>query len=85
MTGLASGRCRSSPPGMSRSRPRKVGSEVGGYTFATYANDGAAYVATGGRLWHLRDHVLRLLRVPEGAPTPAGPFAWVAQEPTTDL
>jgi len=65
-------------------QPRKVGSD-GGYTFAAYANDGTAYVATGGWLYVLRDHVLRLLLVPEGAPTPAGPLAWIAQEPTTDL
>ena len=65
-------------------QPRKVGSD-GGYTFAAYANDGAAYVATGGWLYVLRDHVLRLLLVPEGAPTPAGPLAWIVQEPTTDL
>ena len=64
-------------------QPRKVGSD-GGYTFAAYANDGTAYVATGGWLYVLRDHVLRLLLVPEGAPTPAGPLAWIAQEPTTD-
>jgi hypothetical protein len=65
-------------------QPRKVGSD-GGYTFAAYANDGTAYVATGGWLYVLRDHVLRLLLVPEGAPTPAGPLVWVVQEPMTDL
>jgi hypothetical protein len=65
-------------------QPRKVGSD-GGYTFAAYANDGTAYVATGGWLYILRDHVLRLFLVPEGAPTPAGPLAWIAQEPITDL
>jgi hypothetical protein len=65
-------------------RPRKLGSD-GGYTFAAYANDGTAYVATGGWLYVLRDDVLKLLLVPEGAPTPAGPLAWIVQEPTTDL
>ena len=65
-------------------QPRKVGSD-GGSTFAAYANDGTAYVATGGWLYVLRDHVLRLLQAPEGAPTPAGPLAWIVQEPITDL
>lgn len=65
-------------------RPRKVGSN-GGHTFAAYANDGTAYVATGGWLYILRDHVLKLLVAPEGAPTPAGPLAWIVQEPFTEL
>jgi hypothetical protein len=65
-------------------RPRKVGSD-GGYTFAAYADDGTAYVATGGWLYILRDHVLKLLLAPEGAPTPAGPLVWIVQEPTADL
>lgn len=64
--------------------PRLVGSN-GGHTFAAYANDGTAYVATGGSLYIQRDHVLKLLDGPEGAPTPAGPLAWIVQEPLTDL
>jgi hypothetical protein len=65
-------------------RPRRVGT-AGGFTFAAYANDGTAYVATGGSLYILRDHVLKLLDEPEGVPTPAGPLAWILQEPFTDL
>jgi hypothetical protein len=65
-------------------QPRLVGSN-GGYPFAAYANDGTAYVVTGGHLYILRDHALWLLDGPEGAPPPAGPLAWIAQEPITDL
>jgi hypothetical protein len=65
-------------------QPRKVGS-ADGFTFAAYANDGTAYVATGGSLYMLRDHFLKLLDGPEGAPTPAGPLAWIMREPITDL
>jgi hypothetical protein len=65
-------------------RPRLVGSD-GGSTFAAYANDGTAYVSTGGHLYLLRDHFLKLLDGPEGAPTPAGPLAWIVQEPFTEL
>jgi hypothetical protein len=65
-------------------RPRLVGS-ADGFTFAAYANDGTAYVATGGWVYILRDHVLKLLDGPEGAPTPAGPLAWIVQEPIADL
>ena len=65
-------------------RPRRVGSAAG-FTFAAYANDGTAYVATGGWLYILQNHGLTLLDGPEGAPTPAGPLAWIVQEPFTDL
>jgi hypothetical protein len=65
-------------------QPRLVGSNDG-FTFAAYAADGTAFVATGGRLYILRDHVLQLVDAPDGAPTPAGPLAWIAQEPITDL
>ena len=41
--------------------------------------------ATGGWLYILRDHILKLLVAPEGAPTPAGPLAWIVQEPFTEL
>ena len=64
--------------------PRRVGS-ADGFTSAAYTNEGTAYVANGGRLYVLRDHVLKLLDGPEGAPTPAGPVAWIVQEPITDL
>jgi hypothetical protein len=58
---------------------------VRGFTDAAYAIDGTAFVITDARLWHLRDHRLTALRVPEGAPTPAGPLAWIVQEPMTEL
>jgi hypothetical protein len=64
--------------------PRWVGSD-GGFTFAAYADDGTAYVATGGSLYVLRHHVLKPLEGPERAPTPAGPLAWIVQEPIADL
>jgi hypothetical protein len=58
---------------------------VRGFTAAAYANDGTAFVITDARLWHLRDHRLTAMRVPEGAPTPAGPLAWIVREPMTEL
>ena len=57
----------------------------GGSTFAAYADDGTAYVVTGGSLYVLRHHVLTPLEGPERAPTPAGPLAWIVQEPIADL
>ena len=65
-------------------QPRWVGSD-GGFTFAAYAEDGTAYVATGGSLYILRHHVLEPLDGPERAPTPAGPLAWMVQEPIAHL
>ncbi len=65
-------------------QPRWVGSD-GGFTFAAYADDGTAYVATGGSLYILRHHVLKPLDGPERAPTPAGPLAWMVQEPIAHL
>ncbi|MDQ4108209.1 MAG: hypothetical protein M3138_05300 [Actinomycetota bacterium] len=58
---------------------------VHGFTAAAYANDGTAFVMTDTRLWHLRDHRLTALDVPEGAPSPTGPLAWIVQEPVTEL
>lgn len=92
---LVVGRVGDDPPGLwelplfvagdALSPPRLVGSADGGFTFAAYTNDGSAYVVTGGWLYLLREHVLKLVDVPEGAPTPAGPLAWIVQEPITDL
>ena len=65
-------------------QPRRVGSD-GSFTFAAYADDGTAYVVTGGSLHVLRHHVLKPLEGPKRAPTPAGPLAWIAQEPFADL
>jgi len=59
--------------------------EVRGSTAAAYANDGTAFVLTDSRLWHLRDHRLTALDVPEGAPPPEGPLAWIVREPITEL
>jgi hypothetical protein len=59
--------------------------EVGGFTAAAYANDGTAFVVTEGRLWRLTNHRLIPLDVPEGAPVPNGPLAWIVREPTADL
>lgn len=56
--------------------------EVGGFTAAAYANDGTAFVVTEGRLWGLRNHRLTPIDVPEGAPEPNGPLAWIVREPT---
>jgi hypothetical protein len=61
--------------------PRYV-ADVGGVTAAAYASDGSVFVVTEGRLWLLRDHRLTPLDVPEGAPVPNGPLAWIAREPT---
>jgi hypothetical protein len=58
---------------------------IHGFTAAAYATDGTAFVITDARLWHLRDHRLTALDVPEGAPRPAGPLAWIVQEPKTAL
>ena len=60
--------------------PRYV-ADVGGVTAAAYASDGSAFVVTEGRLWLLRDHRMTPLDVPEGAPVPSGPLAWIAREP----
>jgi len=91
---LVVGRVGDGPPGLwelplltvgdALSPPRLVGS-ADGFTFAAYTNDGSAYVATGGSLYILREHVLKWLDGPEGAPTPAGPLAWIVQEPISDL
>jgi hypothetical protein len=67
--------------GMDTEAPRSL-IEVAGPTHAAYANDGTAFVLTGGRLWHLRDHRLTELDLPEGAPHPDGPLAWIVREPT---
>jgi hypothetical protein len=61
--------------------PRYV-ADVGGVTAAAYASDGSVFVVTEGRVWMLRDHRLTPLDVPEGAPVPNGPLAWIAREPT---
>lgn len=58
--------------------------EVAGSTHAAYANDGTAFVLTGGRLWQLGDHRLTEVEVPDGAPAPDGPIAWILREPTSE-
>jgi hypothetical protein len=64
--------------------PRYI-AQVLGYTTATYANDGTAFILTATRLWHLRDHRLTAMSVPKGAPNPSGPLAWIVHEPTTGI
>ena len=68
--------------GLDLEPPRSV-IDVDGFTDAAYANDGTAFILTGGRLWHLRDDRLTAVELPGGAPAPAGPIAWILQEPTT--
>lgn len=58
---------------------------VRGVTEAAYASDGTAFVLTDGRLWHLRDDELEPVELPDGAPTPNGPLAWIRAEPTSAL
>ncbi len=64
--------------------PRYVNA-VEGPVAAAYANDGTAFVVSGGRLWRLRNHRLRPIDVPAGAPAPAGPIVWIVREPLTEL
>lgn len=59
--------------------------QVRGSTAATYANDGTAFVLTDDRLWHLRENRLTALELPDGAPSPDGPIAWIVREPVTGL
>jgi hypothetical protein len=56
-----------------------------GATAAAYASDGTAFLLTGGRLFLLRDGRLSAAALPEGAPTPDGPLAWIVREPTTEI
>jgi hypothetical protein len=75
------------PLGLARvesTTPRHV-ADVEGFTAAAYADDGTAFVVTGGRLWRLGNHRLIPLDLPEGAPVPNGPLAWIVREPTTEL
>ena len=58
---------------------------VRGVTEAAYASDGTAFVLTDGRLWHLRGDELEPVELPDGAPTPNGPLAWIRAEPTSAL
>lgn len=69
--------------GMDPQTPRFV-VEVGGPTHAAYADDGTAFVLTGGRLWHLRNHRLTAMTTPDRAPEVAGPFAWIVREPASE-
>jgi hypothetical protein len=75
------------PLGVVRTEPRvpRFVRAVKGTTTAAYAGDGTAFVVTGGRLWALHDHRMEPLDVPEGAPTPTGPLAWIVREPLTEL
>jgi hypothetical protein len=59
--------------------------QVRGSTAATYASDGTAFVLTDSRVWHLRENRLTALEIPEGAPSPDGPIAWIVREPVAGL
>jgi hypothetical protein len=92
-TGLVIGRLGGDRPGLwelplgvarVESTTARYVAEVGGFTAAAYANDGTAFVVTEGRLWRLRNHRLTPIDVPEGAPVPNGPLAWIAREPAAD-
>jgi hypothetical protein len=63
--------------------PRYI-ADIEGFTSAAYANDGTAFVVTGGRLWRLGNHRLTPVDMPDGAPVPNGPLAWIVQEPVTE-
>jgi hypothetical protein len=63
-------------PGTVRREPHFVtsgGTNLG----AAYDEHGAAYLVIDGRLLRYAGGVLDALRLPEGAPPPAGPIAWL--------
>jgi hypothetical protein len=51
--------------------------ETGAPSWATYADDGVAYVAADGRVLAWLDGRIVPLRLPAGAPRPNGPIAWL--------
>jgi hypothetical protein len=56
--------------------PRLV-TELRGAVGATFARDGTALLAMGGRLYAVRAGGLRDVPLPEGAPAPSGPVVWL--------
>jgi hypothetical protein len=59
--------------------------QASGVTEAAYASDGTAFVLTNRRLFHLDGGHLSAAPLPEGAPMPDGPLAWIAREPTGEI
>jgi hypothetical protein len=64
--------------------PRYV-ARVRGATSAAYDNDGVAFILTDARLWAFEDGRLEHLDLPQGAPRPAGPLAWIVRAPLVEL
>ena len=64
-------------PGRRTEPPRWVG-PIQGATWASFADDGLAFVWTDHRLFVLRGGELQPLSIPEGAPQPGGPLVWLA-------
>jgi len=60
--------------------PRYV-AQVRGATSAAYADDGVAFILNDARLWTFEDGRLQPLDLPDGAPTPTGPLAWIVRPP----
>jgi hypothetical protein len=52
-------------------------SRTPGPAWATYADNGTAFVVTGGQIYALHDHVMDPLSMPPGAPIPRGPVVWL--------
>jgi hypothetical protein len=63
-------------PGVSPRVPAFVTS-IPDRAWASYAADGTAYVASGGRMFTLRDGQVSALPLPSGAPAPDGPVMWL--------
>ena len=63
-------------PGRRTEPPRWIG-PIQGETWATFADDGFAFVWTDDRLFALHDGDLQPLSVPVGAPQPDGPLVWL--------
>ena len=63
-------------PGLLPEPPRWVGPIRGG-AWATFSEDGLAFVLTDHRLFVTRDGGLEPLPLPDGAPPPDGPLVWL--------
>lgn len=72
------------PDERGRLEPIRLG-PADGFTAASYAADGTAFVLTAVRLWVVRDERLMPIDLPPTAPVPLGPIVWVLREPLTQL